>query len=252
MRFIARLWKSKSQVPCAKVLDFQTVHELVCSYPWAQEFYSSEDCADDGTKGDNKPWRCLPHEQQQKSHTGEREIACALPSFLLVIGALPFWDQLRKQPRAQSALAVKMYFPRFTGAETDEVESRSEPVAEAEQSETILIVEDDKDLRNYIAELLRNLNYRVLTTPNAQGALTILLQDDRQVDLLLTDIVMPGTNGRELGKRARAMRPGLPVLYMTGYSRNAIVHQGQLEKGVELLQKPIGQAPAGCASSCAA
>ena len=145
-----------------------------------------------------------------------------------------------------------MYFPRFTGAETDEVESRSEPVAEAEQSETILIVEDDKDLRNYIAELLRNLNYRVLTTPNAQGALTILLQDDRQVDLLLTDIVMPGTNGRELGKRARAMRPGLPVLYMTGYSRNAIVHQGQLEKGVELLQKPIGQAPAGCASSCAA
>ena len=167
MRFIARLWKSKSQVPCAKVLDFQTVHELVCSYPWAQEFYSSEDCADDGTKGDNKPWRCLPHEQQQKSHTGEREIACALPSFLLVIGALPFWDQLRKQPRAQSALAVKMYFPRFTGAETDEVESRSEPVAEAEQSETILIVEDDKDLRNYIAELLRNLNYRVLTTPNA-------------------------------------------------------------------------------------
>ena len=53
---------------------------------------------------------------------------------------------------------------------------------------------------------------------------------------------MPGINGRELGRRAQAMRPGLPVLYMTGYSRNAIVHQGRLDEGVELLQKPVGQA----------
>ena len=137
---------------------------------------------------------------------------------------------------------VKMYFPRLTGAETEEIEGGPEPVAEGEQSETILVVEDDKDLRNYIAEILRNLNYRVIVRPNAQGALTILLQDDKPVDLLLTDIVMPGLNGRELGKRAQAMRPGLPVLYMTGYSRNAIVHQGRLDEGVELLQKPVGQA----------
>ena len=137
---------------------------------------------------------------------------------------------------------VKMYFPRLTGAETEEIEGGPEPVAEGEQSETILVVEDDKDLRNYIAEILRNLNYRVIVRPNAQGALTILLQDDKPVDLLLTDIVMPGLNGRELGKRAQAMRPGLLVLYMTGYSRNAIVHQGRLDEGVELLQKPVGQA----------
>ena len=137
---------------------------------------------------------------------------------------------------------VKMYFPRLTGAETEEIEGGPEPVAEGEQCETILVVEDDKDLRNYIADILRNLNYRVIVRPNAQGALTILLQDDKPVDLLLTDIVMPGLNGRELGKRAQAMRPGLPVLYMTGYSRNAIVHQGRLDEGVELLQKPVGQA----------
>jgi DNA-binding response OmpR family regulator len=68
------------------------------------------------------------------------------------------------------------------------------------------------------------------------------LQDDKPVDLLLTDIVMPGINGRELGKRAQVMRPGLPVLYMTGYSRNAIVHQGRLDEGVEFLPKPVGQA----------
>jgi PAS domain S-box-containing protein len=137
---------------------------------------------------------------------------------------------------------VKMYFPRLTGADTEETESPPELVAEGDQNETILVVEDDRDLRNYIAGILRNLNYRVITTPNAQGALTTLLQDHEPVDLLLTDIVMPGINGRELGKRAQAMRPGLPVLYMTGYSRNAVVHQGRLDEGVELLQKPVGQA----------
>jgi DNA-binding response OmpR family regulator len=135
-----------------------------------------------------------------------------------------------------------MYFPRLTGAATEEIEDTAQLVAGAEHSETILIVEDDRDLRSYLADVLRNLNYRVLTTPNAQGALTILLQDDERVDLLLTDIVMPGINGRELGKRAQELRPGLPILYMTGYSRNAIVHQGRLDEGVELLQKPVGQA----------
>jgi PAS domain S-box-containing protein len=138
---------------------------------------------------------------------------------------------------------VKMYFPRLNGgAESEEVDSGSEPVPEGDPTETILVVEDDKDLRNYIAEILRNLNYRVIATPNAQGALTILLQEDKRVDLLLTDIVMPGINGRELGKRAQVMRPDLSVLYMTGYSRNAIVHQGRLDEGVEFLPKPVGQA----------
>jgi FixJ family two-component response regulator len=58
---------------------------------------------------------------------------------------------------------------------------------------------------------------------------------------MVTDVVMPGLNGRELGRRAQALRPGLPVLYMTGYSRNAVVHQGRLDEGVELLQKPVTQ-----------
>ena len=59
--------------------------------------------------------------------------------------------------------------------------------------------------------------------------------------MLLTDIVMPGMNGRELGKRARELRPKLQVLYMTGYSRNAVVHQGRLDEGVEILEKPVTQ-----------
>ena len=86
------------------------------------------------------------------------------------------------------------------------------------------------------------MNYDVSAVPNAQSALTILLQAERRVDLLLTDIVMPGINGRELGRRAQEMRLKLPILYMTGYSRNAVVHHGRLDEGVELLQKPVSQA----------
>jgi len=69
-----------------------------------------------------------------------------------------------------------------------------------------------------------------------------LLRSDRTIDLLLTDIIMPGWNGRELAKEADRLRPGLKVLYMTGYSRNAVVHQGRLDEGVDLLQKPVSQA----------
>jgi PAS domain S-box-containing protein len=137
---------------------------------------------------------------------------------------------------------IKMYFPRLSGVGSEESEELPQPIVEGEPSETILIVEDDKDLRTYLADILRNLNYRVIPTPNAQSALTILLQADERVDLVLTDVVMPGINGRELGRRAQSIRPGLPVLYMTGYSRNAIVHQGRLDEGVEFLQKPVSQA----------
>jgi PAS domain S-box-containing protein len=137
---------------------------------------------------------------------------------------------------------IKMYFPRLNAPDDEPSECPDELVAEAETSETILIVEDDADLRSYLAEVLRNLNYRVITTHNAQAALTVLLQEDRRVDLLLTDIVMPGINGRELGRRAHTMRPELPILYMTGYSRNAVVHHGRVDEGVELLQKPVSQA----------
>ena len=91
-------------------------------------------------------------------------------------------------------------------------------------------------------ETLRNLNYRVHAAPNAATALTLLLQEDRRVDLMVTDVVMPGINGRELAKRALTMKPGLKILYMTGYSRNAIVHQGRLDEGVTFLQKPFSEA----------
>lgn len=134
-----------------------------------------------------------------------------------------------------------MYFPRLRRTEPRDADVIDEPFAEGEGGETILVVEDDTDVRTYLAEILRGLHYRVITAANAQTALMTLVQDETRIDLLLTDVVMPGVNGRELGKRAQALRPELPVLYMTGYSRNAVVHQGRLDEGVQLIQKPISQ-----------
>ena len=136
---------------------------------------------------------------------------------------------------------IKIYLPRFFGKRETE-ESEDERLASGEEnSETILVVEDDNDLRDYITEVLRGLGYRVRAVADAAAAIPLLEQTDRNIDLLLTDVVMPGPSGRELGQYSRSIRPELPVLYMTGYSRNAVVHHGRLDEGVELMQKPVGQ-----------
>jgi PAS domain S-box-containing protein len=136
---------------------------------------------------------------------------------------------------------VKIYLPRLAKGYAEEQEERTGLGGEGERDETILVVEDDEDLRAYICEVLRELKYRVFSAASPMAALALLEQKGR-VDLLLTDIVMPGMNGRDLAKAAEALRPDLPVLYMTGYSRNAVVHHGRLDKGVDLLQKPVSQA----------
>jgi PAS domain S-box-containing protein len=136
---------------------------------------------------------------------------------------------------------VKMYFPRHVGKHAMDDEAQELDLAGG-QAETILLVEDDRDLRSYIGEILRGLDYRVMIASDAPGALEILAKNERRIDLLLTDIVMPGMNGRQLVEQAQLHNPDLKVVYMTGYSRNAVVHQGRLDEGVDLLQKPISQA----------
>lgn len=139
--------------------------------------------------------------------------------------------------------SIRMYFPRYVGNSPQPApDDDNELISRGASVEAILVVEDDADLRGYISDVLRDLNYRVLTAGSAQAALTILLQEDQRVDLLLTDVVMPGINGRELGRRAQEIRPDLRILYMTGYSRNAVVHHGRLDEGVDLLEKPVTQA----------
>jgi CheY-like chemotaxis protein len=132
---------------------------------------------------------------------------------------------------------VKMYFPRCSEQAARVEDDAGIPIGE--DNETILVVEDDKDLRAYLIEVLRDLNYRVIGAQDAAAALGILEQSTITLDLMLTDVVMPGMNGRELSRRARELRPKLKILFMSGYSRNAVVHQGRVDLDVQLVQKPI-------------
>jgi PAS domain S-box-containing protein len=135
---------------------------------------------------------------------------------------------------------VKIYLPRATGKKSGEQRGPSVSAPQAYGKEAILVVEDDDNVRAFISETLEELNYVVLQAGDAPSALQALDAAER-VDLLLTDVILPGPNGRELANAARDKRPKLKVLFMTGYSRNAIVHQGRLDEGVQLIQKPLTQ-----------
>ncbi|MFU0507640.1 hybrid sensor histidine kinase/response regulator [Pseudaminobacter sp. NGMCC 1.201702] len=133
---------------------------------------------------------------------------------------------------------VKLYLPRSaTSAQPDRYVPDS--VASLGGDETVLVVEDHDDLRSYSVGVLQELGYRVLEAPNGPAALDILGRFDR-VDLLFTDVVLPeGMDGRRLADQALRLRPDLKVLFTTGYSRNAIMHNGRLDPGVQLLPKPF-------------
>lgn len=131
---------------------------------------------------------------------------------------------------------VKMYLRR-SSAVAAAAETSTE-TAHGRSGECVLVVEDDAEVRGYVVETLTELGYDVLQADGADQALEVL-QQHKTVSLLLTDVVMPGKNGRKLAEEARALKPSLKVLYMTGYSRNAIVHQGRLDPDVDLIQKPL-------------
>ena len=131
---------------------------------------------------------------------------------------------------------VKIYLPRMLGGASAPAPRELEAPSE-HSGETILVVEDDPDVRAYVVEVLRRLGYRVFEAKDGPSALA----SAGPIDLLLTDVVLPGMNGRQLSEAMKARHHDLKVLFMTGYSRNAIVHQGRLDPGVELIQKPLSQ-----------
>jgi CheY-like chemotaxis protein len=111
---------------------------------------------------------------------------------------------------------------------------------EAAAQETILVVEDDDDVRAYSVEILRDLGYRVIEAHDGPSALRLLERQFR-VDLLFTDVVLPGgMTGAQVAAQARGIKSDLKVLFTTGYARNAIVHHGRLDQGVQLITKPFG------------
>jgi PAS domain S-box-containing protein len=134
---------------------------------------------------------------------------------------------------------VRLYLPRLQAVESQQV--AIEPVslaATAANGETVVVVEDDPAVRMLVLDLLKELGYRAFEAEDATSALP-LLESDLRVDLLVTDVGLPGMNGRQLAEIARQHRPGLKVLFMTGYAQKAAERQGFLEEGMDMIAKPF-------------
>jgi PAS domain S-box-containing protein len=138
-----------------------------------------------------------------------------------------------------SGTTFKIYFPRFiTGVEetTEEVN-----VGLPTGSETILIVEDEKAVLNLVKMVVEESGYRVLSASDPGEALELAEQYQEVIHLLLTDIVMPTMNGRELNERMKALRPGIKTLFMSGYTSDIIADRGLVDEGVNFIHKPISR-----------
>ncbi|HTV89801.1 MAG TPA: response regulator [Stellaceae bacterium] len=134
---------------------------------------------------------------------------------------------------------VRLYLPR--AREQEDVETDLDIGAASGGMETVLVVEDDDEVRATVVDMLSDLGYRVLKARDAQSALAIV-ESGVPIDLLFTDVVMPGSlRSPELARKARERIPGIAVLFTSGYTENAIVHGGRVDAGVDLLSKPYSR-----------
>ncbi|MGY2051353.1 ATP-binding protein [Methylobacterium sp. JK268] len=140
---------------------------------------------------------------------------------------------------AGQGTTVKVYLPRYTGTEVPADDpSHAVDLPLGEEQEVVLVVEDEPTVRGFSVAAMGELGYRVLEADGAASALR-LLETHPEIALLFTDVVMPEVNGRKLAEEARRRRPDLKVLFTTGYTRNAVVHNGVLDPGVQLIGKPF-------------
>ena len=134
---------------------------------------------------------------------------------------------------------MKVYLPKMVGERPEDVSHATETVEFGRGHETVLVVEDDDDVRAFTVDSLRELGYRVVEAPNGQAALRLMDRPEHVIDLLFTDVVMPEMSGRELADRIQERRPGISILYTSGYTRNAMTNAGRLDPSVDLLPKPF-------------
>ena len=140
----------------------------------------------------------------------------------------------------QRGTAFRAYFPRVDGREDAAATQDSLGLPRAERGqETILLVEDETNLRGLARQYLETQGYKILEAEDGAAALQIVDGHKGTIDLLLTDVIMPGINGRELAAKITRLLPGIRVLYMSGYTENAVGHDGMLDAGINLLQKPF-------------
>ncbi len=137
--------------------------------------------------------------------------------------------------------SVRIYLPKANGpVEMETAQPEPSPADLLSQNnETVLLVEDDGDVLNLSSSIVEELGYKVLVATDGQDAL-VVLGEHPEIELLLTDIVLPnGMDGRQLAEEASKRRPGLKVLFASGYSRETIIHNGRLDKGISLIAKPF-------------
>ena len=148
--------------------------------------------------------------------------------------------QVRIYSEVGEGTNVCIYLPRHLGdAERDDALMVTAPRPEGQAGETILVVDDEPMLRMLVTDVLDELGYTAIEAADSAGGLHVL-QSDARVDLLITDVGLPGgMNGRQMADAARVTRPGLKVLFVTGYAENALLNNGQLEPGMSVLTKPF-------------
>ncbi|SMD05093.1 PAS domain S-box-containing protein [Desulfocicer vacuolatum DSM 3385] len=134
----------------------------------------------------------------------------------------------------------ELYFPRYLG-KADRSQSQSIAEIPHGNGETVLVVEDEVSILALMRKILEGLNYRVLTAATPGDALSMAREHSEKILLLITDVVMPGMNGRELAEQLQVLFPALKCLFMSGYTANVIARHGVLEKGVHFLQKPASK-----------
>jgi PAS domain S-box-containing protein len=149
------------------------------------------------------------------------------------------WIDVQSSPGAGSRFEICLPFSEAVPAQAAPPEAGA---GAARGQETLLIVEDQADVRRLALSILKASGYRLLQAENAEQALDLSASYAGKIDLLVTDVIMPGLNGRQLADRLVEERPGLKVLYTSGYSGDVIALQGSLEPGMEYLPKPFGAA----------
>ena len=133
---------------------------------------------------------------------------------------------------------VQLYLPRFQGVQVEDEENCQSNTLQAKPGETVLIVEDDPAVRTLVSEVLSELGYLYVEAADGPSAVPVL-ESDQRIDLLISDVGLPGMNGRQLAEIARQLRPALKVLFITGYAEHATVRGGFLDTGMQMITKPF-------------
>jgi CheY-like chemotaxis protein len=147
--------------------------------------------------------------------------------------------QVRVYTEVGQGTMMCLYLPRHQGSKEADAPVEAAEAPRSAAGETVLVVDDEPTVRMLVADVLEELGYVAVEAGDAATGLGVL-QSERRVDLLVTDVALPGgMDGRQLAEVARAARPGLPVLFITGYAENALVGNGQLEPGMQVMTKPF-------------